>query len=298
MAETPPNAIGVDLGGTLVKAVLMAPDGQVLAHTHQPTYGHGHAEWQGSVREAVDQLRAQSGQLVAAIGLSAPGLPSADNAHIAYMPGRLQGLEGFDWSALVGQRVQVLNDAHAATLAEFHHGAGRGRQHLAMLTLGTGVGGGLVLNGQLYQGRFQKAGHLGHLSLDDQAAPDITGIPGSLEDAIGNATVGRRSLGRYTSTHELLLAYQQGDPFATWLWLDAVRKLAVGICGIVNAFSPEVVVLGGGIAQAGPDLFGPLAKFMELYEWRPGGQAVPVVQAHFGDLAGAVGAASFARSRA
>ncbi len=297
MAAQLSNVIGIDLGGTWIKAVLMSGTGEVLAQTYQPTHGEAQKNWQMVIRETVAELKEKSGIPVTAIGLSAPGLPNAANSCIAHLPGRLQGLENLDWSEFLGQKVSVLNDAHAATLAEFHLGAGRGRQHLIMLTLGTGVGGGLILNGQLYQGLFQKAGHLGHLPLDDRAAPSITGIPGSLEDAIGNATIGRRSHGRYSSTYELLTAYRQHDPFAVWLWLDSVRKLAIGICGIINAFSPELVVLGGGITQAAEDLYQPLAKFMDLYEWRPGGQAVPVIQAHFGDMAGAIGAASFALAR-
>ncbi|MCU0451265.1 MAG: ROK family protein [Bernardetiaceae bacterium] len=288
------NYIGVDLGGTLIKALLLSPSGEVLAQHHEPTQGDGEQPWKAAIRRTVDQLAGQGP--VAGVGLSAPGLPNPANTCIHYMPGRLQGLEGLDWGTWLGRPVRVLNDAHAATLAEVRFGAARGHQHVAVFTLGTGVGGGLVVNGQLYQGLFQKAGHLGHLTVDNQGEPDITGVPGSLEDAIGNATVAKRSLGAFTSTRDLLEAYRQGQPFPTWLWLDSVRKLAIGIASVVNAFSPELVVLGGGITQAEADLFGPLAEFMARYEWRPGGQAVPIVKAHFGDLAGAVGAASFAMS--
>jgi glucokinase len=147
----------------------------------------------------------------------------------------------------------------------------------------------------LYQGNYQMAGHLGHLSLDaDRDERDITGMPGSLEDAIGNATVARRSFGRYASTYALLEAYHLGDAFATYVWLNSVRKLAVGLCSLCNVLSPELIVLGGGITKAGEALYKPLANFMEAYAWKGVGKITPVKQAHFSDLAGAIGAAGFA----
>ena len=187
-----------------------------------------------------------------------------------------------------------MNDAHAALLAESRFGVAEGLRNVVMLTLGTGVGGGILLDGKLYQGNFQKAGHLGHTTVDASGDLDITGMPGSLEDAIGNTTISKRSLGRFTSTYDLLEAYKKGDYLAQWVWLSSVRKLAISICSFVNCFSPDLVVLGGGITQAKDDLLGPLAEFMALYEWRPGGQATPVKIARFGDMAGAIGAASFA----
>jgi glucokinase len=87
---------------------------------------------------------------------------------------------------------------------------------------------------------------------------------------------------------------KQGDYFAQWVWLSSVQRLAVGISALLNAFSPDVVVLGGGITQAEDELLLPLADFMSLYEWRPGGRATPIKLAQFGDMAGAIGAASFA----
>lgn len=291
------NVIGVDLGGTWIKAVLMNGTGEVISQEYHPTHGEEAHRWKKAIQDTVRELKEKSPVPVTAIGLSAPGLPNESNSCIAYMPGRLQGLEFFDWTKFLGQPVHVLNDAQAAVMAEFKFGAARGYRHVVLLTLGTGVGGGLILNGEIYQGLFQKAGHLGHISVDSQGEPDIVGVPGSLEDAIGNATIEKRSLGRLKTTYELLEAYRRREPFATWLWLDSVRKLAISICSLINAFSPEIVVLGGGITQAEDDLYQPLGEFMALYEWRPGGNSVKIIQAQFGDMAGAIGAASFAIAR-
>ncbi len=286
--------IGIDLGGTRIKGVLLNADtGDVLEqHTTSTNDGAGQV-WQTGVTQTVDALRQAATHPIAGIGLAAPGLPNVANTTIACMPGRLQGLENFDWSALLGAPVRVLNDAHAALLAEARFGAARQCQNVVMLTLGTGVGGGLLLNGELYQGFFQMAGHLGHMTVDaDSDQLDITNTPGSLEDAIGNATVSRRSFGRYQSTYALLDGYRQNEPLATLVWLTSVRRLAAAIASLANAFSPERVVLGGGITQADDALFLPLQTFMEPFAWKPGGKEIPIIKARFADWAGAIGAAS------
>ncbi|CCH00382.1 ROK family protein [Fibrella aestuarina BUZ 2] len=289
------QAIGIDLGGTRIKGVLIDPaTGAVIHQLVTPTGDENGANWQSAVAETAQALTRQATEPIQGIGLSAPGLPTPDNRAIACMPGRLQGLEGLDWSAYLGRPVRVLNDAHAALMAEARFGALAGSQHGLMLTLGTGVGGGLLLNGQLYQGFYQMAGHLGHITVNaDSSQPDITNVPGSLEDAIGNVTVGRRSFGRYHSTHELVAGYQQGEPLAALVWLTSIRHLAVAIASLANAFSPEVVVLGGGIMQADTALLTPLETFIDLFEWRPAGKKTIIRKAHFDDWSGAIGAAAF-----
>ena len=290
------NAIGIDLGGTWIKGVLMDMNtGEIVKQLYHPTLGE--KDWKQAVSETVADLRKQSPGVVKAVGLSAPGLPNETNQYIAFMPGRLGGLEGFHWGHFLNDTVHIVNDAHAALLAESRFGIAKDCRNVVMLTLGTGVGGGILIDGRLYQGNFQKAGHVGHTVVDAEGDPDVTGMPGSLENAIGNATIEKRSLGRFTSTYELLEAYKKGDYFAQWIWLSSVRKLAVGISSLINCFSPDLIVLGGGITQAEDGLLLPLAEFMNLYEWRPGGQATPIKIAQFGDMAGAIGAASFAIQR-
>jgi glucokinase len=294
------NAIGVDLGGTWIKAVLMDIDtGEILKQLYHPTLSdkdRGDAHWKQAVAETVTELQNASTASVKAVGLSAPGLPNATNQYIAFMPGRLAGLEGFHWGDFLNTSVYVVNDAHAAMLAESRFGVAKRQKNVVMLTLGTGVGGGVLIDGKLYQGAFQKAGHVGHITVNAEGDGDVTGMPGSLEDAIGNSTIAKRSLGQFASTYELLEAYKRGDYFAQWVWLSSVRKLAIGLGSLINCFSPDLVVLGGGITQAENDLLEPLARFMEHYEWRPGGQTTPIKIAQFGDMAGAIGAASFAIS--
>ncbi len=288
------NAIGIDLGGTNVKAVLITQQGEVLAKEIVPIRN---SDWRGAVHEAFTKIRAMDVP-ISCFGLAAPGLPDDQNKQINYMPGRLDGLERFHWGDFLDSQVHVLNDAHAALLAEVNFGIAKGLKNVVMLTLGTGVGGAILINGQLYQGVKQRAGSIGDMSL--HAESDEIGflqVPGTLEDAIGNESVPRRSDHRFQTTRELMEAYANGDDFAKVIWLKSVKKLAVALCSLINILAPQQIILGGGIAQSNERLFEPLAEYMNQYEWRPDGQATPLVKAQFNDFAGAIGAACFAFDR-
>ncbi len=291
-------SVGIDLGGTRIKGILLNGDNQILHQIYMPTQDGDDRVWKKAVSDTVSELEKVANTEVSLVGISAPGIPNESNTAIACMPGRLQGLEHFDWSAHLQKKTYVLNDAISALVAEARMGMAVGKKNVALLTLGTGVGGALLINGQPYQGAFQKAGHIGHMCVDYQSDPDVTGMPGSLEDCIGNCTIEKRSGGKYSSTHELLTDYRKGDTFAAETWLLSVRQLAIGIASVCNIVSPELVILGGGITEAGADLFEPLEKFMKLYEWRPSGEGVSIVKARHGDLAGALGAACFAKEKA
>src|SRR5206468_9538862 len=151
--------------------------------------------------------------------------------------------------------------------------------------------GAIMSEGRLVEGHIGRAGHLGHVCLDPDGPVGIAGMPGSLENAIGNGSLSERSKGRFADTRALVEAHRAGDAEATEVWLRSVWVLACAVASIVNAVDPEVVILGGGIARAGPALFDPLAKFLERVEWRPLGRTVRVVPATLGDVAGALGAA-------
>ena len=291
------RAFGIDLGGTHIKAVAASEDGEVLAAASRETRDD-EGRWAEAAREVVRKLERSGGGPPDWIGLAAPGLAAPDGRSITSMPGRLQGLERFDWAQALGAPVAVLNDAHAALLGEAWKGAAAGGRDVVLLTLGTGVGGAVLSGGRLLTGHLGRGGHLGHLCLDPDGPPDVTGMPGSLEGAIGNCTVAERSGGRFHDTRELVEAHRRGDVQATAVWLESVRRLACGVASIVNAVDPEVVVLGGGIALAGASLFEPLARFLDEVEWRPGGRRVRVAPAALGDRAGALGAARHAMLQA
>jgi glucokinase len=291
-------AIGIDLGGTRIKGTAIDMDGNILHRLYTPTFDGDGAVWKHAVADTVNDLLGKINDHDSVIGISAPGLPSQDHAAIAYMPGRMQGLENFRWRDFLQRPTYVLNDAVAALIAEATSGAAKNKKHVVMLTLGTGVGGAIMIDGKPYLGAFNKAGHIGHMVINDEQDRDVTGMPGSLEDCIGNCTIEKRSKGIFTSTHDLLSAYQSGDLFAKEIWLKSVRQLAIGIASLTNILSPETVVLGGGIAEAGNVLFESLNEYMKEFEWRTGGNKVEIVKAVYGDLAGTIGAASFAMDKA
>ena len=289
-------AIGVDLGGTHIKAASVSETGEVLGRASDATRDArdgAAAAWVPTIRGLVARLAEEREEPPSGFGVGAPGLAAADGRSIAFMQGRLAGLQGLDWASALGTStpVRVLNDAHAALLGEAWTGAAAGCGEVVLLTLGTGVGGAILSGGRLVLGATGRAGHWGHISLDPEGPPSITGMPGSLEGAIGNCTVAARSQGRFTDTRALVEAHLAGDPLATRVWRRSVRDLAVAIASIANAVDPELVVVGGGIARAGGALFDPLAQELATVEWRPLGRRVRVLPAALGDLAGAIGAA-------
>ena len=289
--------IGIDLGGTRIKGVVVDAVGNVLHQTYTPTNDGEGEVWKEAIAKTVHELRQKVPIEKIAVGISAPGLPNKENTTIAFMPGRLDGLENFVWSDYLKCSAYVLNDGVAALVAEAKTGAAKNSTNAIMITLGTGVGGALLINKQPYQGSFNKAGHIGHMVIDSNGDADVTNMPGSLEECIGNCTVEKRSKGKFTSTHELLDAYRDDDEFAKNVWLSSIKKLAIGLASASNLISPDTIVVGGGIAEANDDLFIPLNKWFDEFEWQPGGVRPQIVKAVHGDLAGAIGAACFAMNK-
>ena len=289
--------IGIDLGGTRIKGVVIDAVGNVLHQTYTPTNDGEGEVWKEAIAKTVHELRQKVPIEKIAVGISAPGLPNKENTTIAFMPGRLDGLENFVWSDYLKCSAYVLNDGVAALVAEAKTGAAKNSTNAIMITLGTGVGGALLINKQPYQGSFNKAGHIGHMVIDSNGDADVTNMPGSLEECIGNCTVEKRSNGKFASTHELLDAYRDDDEFAKNVWLSSIKKLAIGLASASNLISPDTIIVGGGIAEANDDLFIPLNKWFDEFEWQPGGMRPQIVKAVHGDLAGAIGAACFAMNK-
>jgi glucokinase len=287
--------IGIDLGGTQLKAVAVRGEGDVLERASVPTEDRAVSVdgWSAAMRGIIDRFTQTRGEAPAAIGLCAPGIVAPDGRSIAACPVKLAGLEGFEWTAGLGRKkpVPMLNDAHAALLGEAWLGAARGRRHAVLLTLGTGVGGAILIDGRPWRGAIGRAGHLGHATVDLDGTPTITGMPGGIEVMIGECTLRERTSGRYPSTEALVAAHRAGDVEATRIWRRSVYALACAISSAINVIDPEVIVIGGGIAKAGEALFTPLAAELDRVEWRPGGHRVPVVPAALGEWAGALGAA-------
>jgi glucokinase len=289
------HAIGIDLGGTNIKTVIVDDAGRVLDRRTRETNDRVDSieSWADFIRATIADFEQATGTSVVHVGLSAPGVPSADARCVEFCPGKVIGLERFDWTdALQRDRVvPVLNDAKAALLAEAWAGAAKHHPNAILLTLGTGVGGAVLSDGRLLMGAHGRAGHLGHISLDPFGSKSILQAPGALEMWIGNHNVAARTGGRFRSTHELVEAVRLGDAEAVAAWRRSIRALAAGIVSLFHAFDPDAVIIGGGIARAGADLFDLLNAELEEFEWCPTGERVPIIPAALGEWAGAIGSA-------
>jgi glucokinase len=286
--------IGIDLGGTRIKGVAVDEGGNILYQVYTSTNDGEGEVWKQAIADTVQQIKEKLKAQSCIVGISAPGLPNKENTAIAFMPGRLEGLENFLWSDYLQCEAYVLNDGVAALVAEAKTGAAKDSTNAILVTLGTGVGGAMLINKQPYQGSFNKAGHIGHMVIDSDGDKDVTNMPGSLEESIGNCTIEKRTKGKFSSTQDMLKAMHEGDMLAKDVWNTSVRKLAIGLASVSNLISPDTVVIGGGIAEANEDLFVPLNKWFDEFEWQPGGIRPVIVKAVHGDLAGATGAACFA----
>ena len=290
--------VGVDIGGTHTKITAVRSDGTVSTRFQVKTQDSIGCPvekvnyWIDEISSALDTFISQTNQRVEMVGVAAPGLVDRDECSIAHMPGRLEGLEHLNWREKLNFElpVPVINDAQAALLAESWIGAVQGVKNVVLLTLGTGVGGALMLNGQVFSGARGRAGHIGHISLDLDGTPDICGMPGSLEEFMGQGSLEKRTRGKYRCYDKLLEDYNYGNLYAEEIWLRSVRALATGIGSVINVLDPDMILLGGGISVA-DQLIGPLSSFLDEVEWRPGGESVPIRTTELGAYSGAIGAA-------
>lgn len=287
-------SIGIDIGKTNIKLVALDRAGKVVGREEIPTPSD--ARVVDDVRAMAKRYRDNVDNASVCLGLSAPGLASLDRRMIADLPGGQPAIEGIDWTEALGwpTMVPILNDANAALYAEARMGAAADHRHVFLLTLGTGVGGAVMIDGNLLHGRTGKAGHLGHISIHPDWTKSILGMPGSLEYAFGDWSINERTDGRFDSTKALVDAHLKGDDEATRFWQEAIKNLARGIASLTNVLDPEIIVIGGGITRAGDALFKPLRDDVAKLEWCPTDGHVPIVPAQLGTDAGAIGAACYA----
>lgn len=298
MAQKKSAVLGVDLGGTEVKFCLFDSLGTGLLQRWKCPTRDGHMadglpEFAATIRSECHRLSTQSGYDLENICIAAPGLPGPGNLWVDYMPGRLHGLEKLNWTWLLERDfpVRVINDGQAALLGEIWKGGAVGARHAVQLTIGTGVGGAVFSDGRLLRGAIGRAGHIGHTSVDFQGVGDICGMPGSIEDAVGQVTLHQRSGGEFSAFSELAAGLAAGNPVAQKVWDLSIRALAASVAGIINIIDPEVVLIGGGLIETDLPVLSALGKWMDQFEWRPAGHRVRLEKSRLGQEAGAYGAA-------
>jgi glucokinase len=285
------RVIGVDLGGTKIAAGIVDRSGAVERQQLTPTPTRSQDELLAALDAVVEEL---IGDGVAALGI---GIPSLIDQRAGVAQGSvnipLKGLAFRDrMRERLGLPVGIANDANAASLAEWRFGAGRGARDMVMLTLGTGVGGGLVLDGHPFRG-WAELGHMVILYDGPPCQGTCTGR-GHLEALVsGHAAdaAAREAFGPETNAHDLVERAHQGDARAREVLAEIGRRLGAGIGSLINIFRPEVVVLGGGFGTAAGELLvGPAREVIAREALGPAAAAVRIVPAELGFMAGLVGA--------
>jgi glucokinase len=290
---SPLPAIGIDAGGTKIAAGLVAADGSVSDTDERPTPQRSQQEFLDAL-EAVVRGRLEAGP-AAAVGL---GVPSRIDQVAHRVVGTVHApLAGIDLAGYIEERsglpTFVDNDGNVAAVAEWKLGAGRGTRDFVMLTLGTGIGGGLILDGRPYRGGHGAGAELGHMVVDVDGPPcgGACRGRGHLEALASGTAAERRAreLG-YDGSRALVAAAHAGDARAVEALAGIGRVLGEGMVTIVNVFVPEVIAVGGGFGRAGELLLGPAREVVTSEALAPGRDIVRIVPAELGAEAGLVGA--------
>ncbi len=307
--------LGIDLGGTSTRAAVGLREGTLLTTYKAPTQSEGGMEGViAGIIETARQACARAGVApddVRGWGVAAPGPVDRRDGSV-YDPPNLPGWRTVPLQALLEERtgkpIRVGNDANLAAVAEWRHGAAIGANDVVYLTVSTGVGGGVIAGGRLLVGRRGAAGELGHMTVDLNGPPCRCGNRGDLEALCSGTAIARmaretletesdtalRALPAPVTAVDVVAAARQGDVVAGDIIARAATALGAGVVNIVNIFNPEVIVIGGGVAQAGPLLFEPVRAAVAAHAMRLAALDVRIASAHFGDNAGLVGAVSLA----
>ena len=302
--------IGIDLGGTTVKAALCAPDGTLLHKQSAPTPTGDAAGLCAAMKQLALGLCAAQGaapEQITSIGIGVPG--SFDKATCTLKFGTNLGMNNVCFADAFrpdfGCTVQLDNDANCAALGEVTAGAAKGAKNMVMVTLGTGVGGGIIIGGKLYTGCNGIAGEVGHMVIRQGGERCGCGRDGCLEAYASAASfvrfaeralaAGRGSLLQAHAGHlnakMICDAVDAGDALACELFDEYCVNLSCGLANFINIFQPEAIVLGGGLAGYGEKLLAPLRRLTLPQTFRSDGRNTEIVCASLGNDAGLIGAA-------
>lgn len=309
----------VDLGGTKVITAIISPKGEVIArHDHPTLADEGPQSVVERMLSGIDYLLAQSNlspSQLRAISIATAGIIDIENGIVTTSP-NLPDWHNIPLKSIVGKKYKVttflINDADAAALGEHRFGAGRGLDNLILLTLGTGIGGGIIINGKLYHGPSGSAAEIGHTIVEVNGPKCRCGNNGCLETlasgtAIAREAVRRISLGAKSSLVEVVegkiedvtaekvyLAAKGGDSLASEVIARAAHYLGISVVNLVNIFNPEMIIIGGSVAQMGDLLLEPVRQMVKERAFPLLAQSVRIVPAQLGNDAGIFGAAIFA----
>lgn len=293
--------IGIDLGGTNLKIALL--DSRLKIIDKEVVSTQRFIQKVRLIQAIFDSVHRIIGKNkltekeILGIGLGVPGPTDHASGIVHFFP-NIPGWKEVSLASILKKKsklpVFLDNDAKLMTLAEYALGAGRGFQNVLCLTLGTGVGGGLVLGGKLYRGEDNAAGEIGHLPINEKGPACNCGGWACLESYIGNNKIlreARRVFKRAISLEELSALARKGNKKAKGIWIKAAEHLGVALAGMVNVLNLDAVILGGGIANAGSILFRKTRKTLRMRAMSVQARRVKVLKARLGSDAGMVGAA-------
>jgi glucokinase len=287
--------LGLDLGGTNIKIAVLAAAGDDFEIVFTDSVGTEAAEGPEEVTAKLIEVgRATIAEHdTATVGLGVPGNFDRETGRVLLFPNLPGDWHGFPLRARLDEALEMntwmINDARAFTLAEGRLGAGRGCSTLACITLGTGVGGGLMIDGHLYRGAFGVAGELGHQTVLPDGPLCGCGNRGCVE-ALVRADVLAANAGRSTAS-AVFDGAREGDDRCIAAVAQMTKYLGVGLANVVTMFGPDRIVVGGGIAEAGDMVIGPTTEAVKSHVTLVPIEAIEIVPAVFGRFAGAVGAA-------
>jgi len=307
--------IGVDLGGTFVKAGAVTKEGKIIQKISIPSNAEISPQAVvGQIAKAVESIRKDLGSdQLEGVGIGSPGIVDLDGGTVKYPPNFANWVIfrlGEETAKVVGTRTQVENDANAAAVGEMKFGAGRGMKNFVMVTLGTGVGGGFVIDGEVFRGENGGAGEIGHTTVDYNGPQCNCGNRGCVEAYVGQKYLSRRVMEQLRFHPDSVLnkfvddngdklepkliseAANDGDKFALQIWDETGMYIGVAVASALNMFDLSTVIIGGGVAKAGKPLLGSIDRTVKervLSSLKPN---VRVLQAQLQNSAGILGAAA------
>jgi glucokinase len=311
--------LGVDLGGTKILTAVVNSQGKMLSRDHSITPAQkGHKAVIQSILESVHRALGRADVAISdliVIGVGAPGLLNPETGILFTSP-NLPGWRDVPLRDIIqeklGKKTFLINDANAAALGEFYFGAARGARNFIYITISTGIGGGIVIDGKIYSGAIGAAGEVGHMTVDDDGPICNCGNRGCWETLASGTALAREARHRIeegvrTSILEyadgdvekvnpqvINSAARQGDSLAKELIGRTGYYVGVGLANLVNIFNPELIVIGGGLSNIGDMLFEPAFKVAGERAYKEAFQAVRFASAELGRNSGVLGAAAFA----
>jgi glucokinase len=304
---------GVDIGGTNIKLGILSPEGRILESGSIPTMAaQGPERVAERARDWLEEHTTRDREFVAA-GIDCAGLVDGSKGYLYFSP-NIPGWTDIDLATIFAGKlslpVVVDNDVNAAAFGEYRYGAGKGTSCFACVTLGTGVGGGLVVDGKLLHGSLGFAGEIGHTVIQIDGPVCSCGKRGHVEAFVAASAIVERARQAVRGGKESIIrdskdltvkdiddAARSGDELAALVFMETGRFLGYGLCNLVHLFNPEIIAVGGGVAAAGDLILEPVREVIRRNVMDERLAGVRIVQAELGNTASFTGAALLAAER-